>query len=221
MKKLMQVDLSTLATPVEVKKRTYKKRKIEVAKEEEVEERPTTSSKTLPVKEKKPPTEKQLAARERMKQARLEKVAKVKAEKEALDEEIRKKAEEIERKKAELAERRRLKREEKKKAEPQKPVVTSEPGKSGDIEPPKPTIAEALASCSHPKAVEEAVANAEEEEDPLTPPTEVVDNPNLTNLVTPKKKVSIEVPDAPKREYIQRFRTYPFGKAIPNAPRFR
>ena len=221
----MQVDLSSLATPVEVKKRTYKKRKVEPVVEEEVLERPTTSGKSLPVKEKKPPTEKQLAAREKMKQARLEKIAKVKAEKEALDEEIRKKAEEIEKKKAELAERRRLKREEKKKSEPQKPVLTSDPGKSGDVAPPQPTIAESLASISKPKTnVEEEEEEEEEEvkaEDALTPPVEVVENPNLINLVTPKKKVSIEVPDAPKREYTQRFRTYPFGKAIPAAPRFR
>jgi len=216
MKKLMQVDLSTIATPVETKKRVYKKRKVEV----DEEERPTTSGKSiksLPVKEKKPPTEKQIAARERLKQARLEKIEKVKAERDRLDEEIRLKAEELAKKKAEIAEKRRLKREEKKAEMPQLPVKTSDPGKSGDVDPPKPTISETLASVG----TVGTVAVEEEVERLKTPPVEVVDNPNLVNLVTPRKAIPQSVPDAPKREYFQRFRTYPFGRSVPATPRFR
>lgn len=246
----MQVDLSAIATEVEPKKRTYKKRKVEPVVEEIEEERPTKggkSIKSLPVKEKKPPTEKQIAARERLKQARLEKIEKVKAEKARLDEEIRLKAEEVERKKAELAEKRRLKREEKKAAMPQLPVKTSEPGRTGDVEPPKPTISETLATVGTVSVKEktgyypcatEPVERSNVIDEPLkigrpkTPPTEVIENPNLINVVTPRKidtefhaEASQEVhrnpPGAPKREYFQRFRTYPFGKSAPTAPRFR
>lgn len=209
----MQVDLSTIATPVETKKRTNKKRKVET----EEEARPATSGKSiksLPVKEKKPPTEKQIAARERLKQARLEKIEHVKAERARLDEEIRLKAEELAKKKAEIAEKRRLKREEKKAAMPQLPVKTSDPGRTGDVEPPKPTISETLATVG-------TVAVEEEVERPKTPPTEIVDNPNLIHLVTPGKAIPQSVPDAPKREYFQRFRTYPFGRSVPTTPRFR
>lgn len=221
MKKLMQVDLSTIATPVEQKKRVYKKRKVE----EVVEERPTQggkSIKSLPVKEKKPPTEKQLAARERLKQARLEKIEKVKAEKARLDEEIRLKAEEVAKKKAELAEKRRLKREEKRLQQPQLPVKTSDPGETGKVEPPKPTISETLAELNEIKNVEPIAID-----EPLkigrtkTPPVEVIENPNLEYLVTPKKAPINPTPEAPKREYYQRFRTYPFGKSVPAPNRFR
>ena len=218
----MQVDLSSIATPVETKKRVYKKRKVEE------EPRPVEggkSIKSLPPKEKKPPTEKQLAAREKLKQARLDKIVKVKEQKEQLDEQIRLKALEVENKKAELAEKRRLKREEKKVLMPQLPIKTSEPGRSGDVDPPKPTIAEALSKIGTVN-VEEAV-----EEEPR--PVEVLESTNFVHhLVTPKKvdkefhseapqEKSRNVPDAPKREYYQRFRTYPFGKSIPAPPRFR
>jgi hypothetical protein len=216
MKKLMQVDLSTLATPVEPKKRPYKKRKVEPPKEEEEkeeeeEERPVKGVKTIPPKkEKKPPTEKQLAARERMKQARLDKIAAVKAEKEKLEEEIRAKAEEVARKKAELAEKRRIRREEKKKMAPQLPVKTSEPGQAGKVDPPKPTISQTLAKIEEASKVEEPLETiVEEEEVPQTPEKPFIGfSPSIIN--------------APKREDAQRFRNYPFGRAAPPAPpRFR
>lgn len=201
----MQVDLSK-ATPVETTKRTYKKRKVE----DVVEERPVEggkSIKSLPVKEKKPPTEKQLAAREKMRLARLEKIAKVKEEKERLEEEIRLKAEEVEKKKIELAEKRRLRREEK-KSEIQLPAKQSNPGKVGTIDPVQPTFSEALSSM---KPLEE------EKEEVVEEVVEVPPSSPVRQSVTFDPRLVM----APKRDYNQRFRSYPFGKSIPNQPRFR
>lgn len=232
----MQVDLSSLATPVEPKKRVYKKRKIIEGLDESVEvERPQKGGKSIksfPVKEKKPPTEKQLAAREKMRLARAAKVEQIKAEKAKLDEEIRLKEEEVKRKKEELAERRRLKREEKKAAMPQKPVVKSELGKTGEVEDRGPTIAEALKDvgvknfrCGNENTAQEPIASndiVEVVEEPLADvdpktPVQMLEVPSTPT----KPNVKFVVPNAPKREYVQRFRSYPFGKSIPAQPRFR
>lgn len=222
MKKLMQVDLSSMATPVVTKKRVYKKRKVE-----EKEERPSEGGKSIssfPVKEKKPPTEKQLAAREKLKQARLAKIEQVKAEKARLDEEVRLKEEEIAKKKKELAEKRKLKREEKKKQEPQLPVVQSEPARTGQVEDKGPTISQVLQNmgtssqnCTPAPPTSPLPEfrcgnenhNVEMEtipEEPSTPPSSQTGN---------------IIPGAPKREYVQRFRPTPFGRAPPPPPRFR
>ena len=181
---------------------------------EAVEDRPTKggkSIKSLPVKEKKPPSEKQLAAREKLRLARLEKIAAVKAEKAKLEDAIRLKSEEVERKKQELAEKRRLRREEKKKLLPQKPVQQSEPGKVGEVEDLGPSIGEALKSLEV-KAEEEVEEQVlEEEEEEVSPES-------------PKRPAATFDPRlvmAPKREYHQRFRSYPIGKSIPAKPRFR
>ncbi len=244
----MQVDLSSIATPVITKKRVYKKSKAEA-------ERPTEGGKSLssyPVKEKKPPTEKQLAAREKLKVARLAKVEQVKAEKAKIDEEVRLKEEEIARKKKEIAEKRRLKREEKKKLEPLKPVVQSEPGKTGVVDDLGPTISQTLQNIQ-PKVIE-ATGNDQGCYYPPAPPNTPVqlslpNGDNYTSTVLhpsrvefrcgnenhkvdletiqeepstpPSKAKTSNPPNAPKREYKQRFRSYPFGKSAPVAPRFR
>ena len=197
MKKLVQVDLATIdpAVTLEKKKRAYKKRKVEPV--EEVRE--VVGQKSLPVKVKKPLTEKQLAAIEKRKVTREGKVALLKAEKEKLDEEVRLKAEEVERKKQELAERRRLKREAKKAAEPQKPAIAAEPAQVGEVDC-KPTISEVLAS--------------------MTP--EQLGDFDPVDLTPTRSEEAQKPPQAPKRDYVQRFRTYPFGKpAPPAAIRFR
>lgn len=211
----MQVDLSSLATPVEPKKRVSKKRK---AEEETVEERPVKGGKSIesfPIKEKKAPTEKQLAAREKLRLARLEKIQKVKEEKEKLDAEVKKKQEEVELKKAELAERRRQRREEKKKLLPQLPLKTSEPGQTGKVENLGPTISEALSTISNQQEPAEPVQAISlepvpEEKAPETPKVSFQDLP-----------VEPVAPNAPARTYDQRFRKFPFGKSIPTKPRFR
>lgn len=228
MKKLMQVDLSSLATPVEPKKRVYKKRKVEEKVEEkveDVEERPTKGGKSIksfPVKEKKPPTEKQLAAREKMRLARAAKIEQVKAEKAKLDEEIRLKEEEVQRKKAELAEKRRLKREEKKALLPQKPVIQTPPAQTGTVEDLGPSISETLKSLA-PKDPEPRILESIQEtveENNQEPVQESFQEPQPPS--TPIKSLANQkVPDAPKREYAQRFRTFPFGKPLPIKPRFR
>ena len=190
----MQVDLAAIATPVtlEKKKRVYKKRKVEPV--EEVHE--TIGQKSLPVKVKKPLTEKQLAAIERRKVAREEKVALLKAEKEKLDEEIRLKAQEVERKKQELAERRKMKREANKAAEPQQPIIASEPAKVGEVEC-KATISEVLESMKPEQLVNFEPVSSE------------------ARSKTPEPELDQKPPQAPKRSYIQRFRAYPFGKPAP------
>lgn len=217
MKKLMQVDLSSLATEVQPKKRVYKKRKIIEGLEEMEIERPETGGKSIksfPIKEKKPPTEKQLAAREKMRLARIAKIEQVKAEKAKLDEEIRLKEEEVQRKKEELAERRRLKREEKKASLPQKPTVQSTPGQTGQVEDRGPTISQALQTIAPTeKTVEFEEELPNEEELPLE---------EEAMPKSPKRQEhNLHVPNAPKREYVQRFRSYPFGKSVPTQPRFR
>jgi len=253
MKKLMQVDLSSLATEVETKKRVYKKRKIVEGLEESVEvERPEKGGKSIksfPIKEKKPPTEKQLAAREKMRLARAAKIEQVKAEKAKLDEEIRLKEEEVLRKKEELAEKRRLKREEKKKEAVQKPVIQSQPGKTGEVEDRGPTISEALKTIQpvEEKTVQFSLGRNEQPSATLSTPKEIEVSPGniqgcyierqVPNYVpsthdyepcdseptkSPQRSTKqLAVPDAPKRTYVQRFKTFPFGKSLPVQPRFR
>jgi hypothetical protein len=124
-KLLHQVDLS-MAKPVKVKKPRVKKVVEEEVVEEVVEEVKPYATKTLPAKVKKPPTEKQLAAREKLKNARLAKLEETRIEKERIENEIKAKEEELVKKKAEQTEKRRLKREEKKASIPLKPKVVSE-----------------------------------------------------------------------------------------------
>ena len=225
MKKLMQVDLSSLATEVQPKKRVYKKRKIIEGLEEKEIERPETGGKSIksfPIKEKKPPTEKQLAAREKMRLARIAKIEQVKAEKAKLDEEIRLKEEEVQRKKEELAERRRLKREEKKASLPQKPSVQSTPGETGQVEDRGPTISQALQTIAPTEKVLQFRCGNEQ---PAQESRSQSPEPQTEEETTPKspqrQKHTLQVPNAPKREYVQRFRSYPFGKSVPTQPRFR
>lgn len=246
MKKLMEVDLSSLAKPVETKKRVYKKRKVVEEPVEEVVEHPSKGGKSIksfPVKEKKPPTEKQLAAREKMKLARAAKIEQVKAEKAKLDEEIRLKQEEVQRKKMELAEKRRLRREEKKALLPQTPVLQTPPYKPGNVENLGPSISQTLKAINlqHPPPQPEPAENSTPLEtiQEVIEPSPVKETPQLVTPIDPRKifrafqeaneppstptkePPQLVTPNAPKREYHQRFRAFPFGKSIPAAPRFR
>jgi hypothetical protein len=205
MKRLVEFDLDVEKPVKKVAKRAPKKKVEEVV--EVVEERPVTGGKSVPEpKPKKPPTEKQLAARERMKLARQAKIAEVKAQKEKLEEEIRLKNEEIAKKKAEILEKRKKKREEerlKKAAEPQLPVSTSGPILKPEIVEKKPTIKETLTSINT-KTLERVEDEEAVEEEP----------------VTPKQVERFKQPPGAPRKH-QSFFYYPFGKKVEMKQRLR
>ena len=118
-KTLMEVDLMKHATPVK-RKRATKEKKVEVAAPE-----PVTALESLKPKEKKPRTEKQIAATEKMKKIRAEKKAPEVAESEKIVLQELEKNKKLEEKKAALTEKRKLAREEKKKEQVQTPAISS------------------------------------------------------------------------------------------------
>jgi len=185
-KVLHQVDLSKLAKPVKSKKKV-----VEVVEEEAVEPEKPYATKTLPAKVKKEPTEKQLAARAKLKAAREKKLADDKLEKERIENEIKIKEEELNKKKADQAEKRRLKREEKKKNEPLKPIIVSEIA----VQPEEPEVKLKLSDVI-PKKVE--VREIVKEVD--------------TSSVKPRPR--IVHPEIRKRYY-------PFGLSVPVNKRMR
>jgi len=115
-KTLMEVDLMKHATPV--KRKRVKEKKVVVADPE-----PVTALENP--KEKKPRTEKQIAATEKMKKIREEKKAAEIAESEKIALQESEKKKELEKKKVALAEKRKLVRDEKKKEQVQTPVISS------------------------------------------------------------------------------------------------
>jgi hypothetical protein len=117
-KTLMEVDLMKHATPVK-RKRATKAKKVEFTDPE-----PVTA---LEPKEKKPRTEKQIAATEKMKKVREEKKAAEVAESEKIALLESEKKKQLEEKKVALAEKRKLARDEKKKEQVQTPVISSVP----------------------------------------------------------------------------------------------
>jgi type IV secretory pathway VirB10-like protein len=196
-KVLHQVDLSSIAKPVKPKK----KKVVEPVEpvEEPVEEPKQYATKSLPVKEKKPPTEKQLAARAKLKAAREKKLADDKAEKERIETEIKAKEEELARKKAEQAEKRRLKREEKKANAPLKPVVVSQVA----VQPEEPEVKLKLDDVI-PKKVDTAYTS--------------------TVGGRPEKIYLAEHAAEPRPRIVhpeQRKRYYPFGLSVPVNKRMR
>lgn len=202
MKKLMQVDLASVATPVKVKPRKKTAKKVEVVEEEEEEERPVHASKSiksLPEKVKKPPSEKQLAARERMKAARILKLEEANEAKEKLAKDILEKQAEVDRKKAELSAKRKQKRDALRAIV--KPTITSGPIEAAS--PPEifPTISQAL--------------------EKLKPAVKVVtEDPRVIRSATPEPCEMVrQPPNAPKKAV--RFYNYPFGKNAIIKPRFR
>lgn len=192
MKKLMQVDLAAVATPVKSPAKVVKKKK--------EEERPDIGGKglkSLPLKIKKPPTEKQLAARERMKAARILKLEEAREAKEKLSKEIQDKKDEVLRKKAELVEKRKQKREERKAIVT--PTVTSGPVEAAEAPEVKPTISQVL------QDIQPSV-------EPVTP----LDFKKTPEPVTVAKT---PLPGTPMKR--ARYFNYPYGKNIPIPPRFR
>jgi hypothetical protein len=123
---LHQVDLSSIAKPVKPRKKKVVEEHVDETGDADIDEPKPYATKSLPKKEKKPPTEKQLAARAKLKAAREQKLEESRLEKERIENEIKQKEEELAKKKAEQAEKRRLKREEKKNNEPLKPEIVSE-----------------------------------------------------------------------------------------------
>ena len=144
-KVLHQVDLSKLAKPVKSKKKV-----IEPVIETAEPEKPYATKK-LPEKIKKEPTEKQLAARAKLKAAREKKLEDARIEKERVEAEIKQKEEELSRKKLAQAEKKRLKREEKKAI--LKPLVVSEIA----VQPEEPEIKLKLADVIPKKVVVETI----------------------------------------------------------------
>jgi len=109
---LYAADLASLgAAPVKTKKQTKKQ-----IKEQEVT--PPESEASVEVKQKKPPTEKQLAARAKFAENRKKKLEEQAAEKLRLEQEIADKQKEIEAKEAAIAEKKKV-RAEKRKAKKQ------------------------------------------------------------------------------------------------------
>ena len=157
-----------------------------------VKERETTGIKKLPEKIKKPPTEKQLASREKMRIARIEKLAIL-----AKQKEIYLKENEISAKREALAEKKRLKRVENlKKIESSTPTVVKE---EPVVKENEPLVVNPTNSIPFVKKVV------------VEPATVEIIKPDPTDYESPPKM---------KREEI-RFYNYPIGRNCVIKPRFK
>lgn len=223
MKKLMQVDLASVATPVKVKPRKKVTKKVVEEKEEERPVHAGKSIKSIPEKVKKPPSEKQLAAREKMKAARILKLEAAKETKELLAKEILEKQVEVDRKKAELSAKRKQKREQLKVIVT--PTITSGPIEAASPPEIKPTISQVLETLKpvieDPRKSLEPVIEDPRVITPTTPKLYASDSQVLEPVkpVMEAYEMARQPPNAPKKTV--RFFNYPYGKNIPIQPRFR
>lgn len=204
----MQVDLATVATPVIVK---GKKKSTKKVVEDERPVHAEKSIKSIPEKVKKPPTEKQLAARERMKAARILKLEEAKEAKEKLEKEILDKQKQVDLKKAELLAKRKQKREQKRAIV--KPTITSGPNETAPPPVVNPTISEVLEELK-------PIATSEPRVVKIVEPTIIDPSRSTTPEPVPMaRSESQRPPNAPIKAV--RYFNYPYGRNVPIQPRFR